>query len=385
MYRILAAVAMVLAAAAADGAHSQELRLATFQETAQILIDRTISGNITASVTLQTTSNQEIKVPDVLNRQILDNPRITSVILTNLDGCGVLGVTGQSCILVNVMRAPEDTNIVKIQQAARENGDTVIDGLNLLFDTDAAYHSSYLHHRDSSGLASAASGAIPGTEVISAVYTMSREETQSMYQKIAALVLDRRIRDAGGFFDAADSLAAHEDSYMSLSIVPVRDASLFQLRVSSEYPGADNADRFSLLDFLQVDRIERSGYFAGGFYPINSVIQITVLSPEEIRLHEAGAGMIPATEVDGERIPTELDRSGWIFESAEGTRIEGRYLFGTETSADAGKLSLAFAAADAADAGIQAGFDESVAIAAIIAIFAAAAAGFYLKGYRRGP
>lgn len=376
---------MVLAAVAADGAYSQELRLATFQETAQIMIDRAISGNITASVTLQSTSNQEIRIPDGLNRQILDNPRITSVILTNLDGCGILGVSGQSCILVNVVRAPEDTNIIKIQQAAKENGDTIIDELNLLLDTDAAYHSSYLHHRDSSGAAAAASGASSGADMVSAVYAMSQEETQSMYQKIAALVLDRRIRDAGGFFDAADSLAAHENSYMTLSIVPVRDASLFQLRVSSEYPGADDTDRFSLLDFLQVDRIERSGYFAGGFYPINSVIQIVVLSPEEIKLHDVSAATIPSTEVNGEMIPTELGRSGWIFESMEGTKIEGRYIFGTETSADSGELSLALAAADAADAGIQVGLDESVAIAAIIAIFAAAAAGFYLKGYRRGP
>ena len=53
-------------------AYSQELSHATFQETAQIVIDKTISQNVTASITLQSTSIQEIKIPADLEQEIRD-------------------------------------------------------------------------------------------------------------------------------------------------------------------------------------------------------------------------------------------------------------------------------------------------------------------------
>ena len=54
-------------------AQIQSPQLATFQETAQILIDKQISNNVTASITLQSTSNQEIRIPVELEQQIREN------------------------------------------------------------------------------------------------------------------------------------------------------------------------------------------------------------------------------------------------------------------------------------------------------------------------
>jgi len=382
MCRILAIIAVVLGAGlGAGGAHAQELQLATFQETAQVLVDRTLSGNVTASVTLQSTSNQEIKIPSDLNQRILDNQRIVSVVLTNHDGCGVLGVSDEGCILVNVARAPEDTNIIKIQEAAKQNGDQIIDGLNEMFDTDAAYHSSFLHHKDVINEMLGTSGAVSGRDVVSAVYTMPREDTQTMYQKISALTLDRRIRDSGGFYTTASSLASHENSHMALSILPMHGTSLFQLRVSSDYPGADDTNRLSPLDYFHTDEIRRSDYFAGGFYPLNSIFQVVILSPEEITIQDVNANLIPTRQIDGEPIPTEFGRNGWVFDGKHSTKIEAKYLFGTKTSASGNELKLAYGTA-AEEVKISPGgepsfeVDESVAIVAIIAVFAAAAAGF---------
>ncbi len=42
---------------------AQEPRLATFQETAQVLFDQQLSKNVTSAITLQTSSNTEIKIP----------------------------------------------------------------------------------------------------------------------------------------------------------------------------------------------------------------------------------------------------------------------------------------------------------------------------------
>ena len=71
--------------------YSQEMSLATFQETAQVIIDKSISQNVTASITLQSTSIQEIKIPAELEQRIRENGNISAVILTNQNQC-VLGV-----------------------------------------------------------------------------------------------------------------------------------------------------------------------------------------------------------------------------------------------------------------------------------------------------
>ena len=378
-----------------NDAYSQELKLATFQETAQVLVDRTISDTITASVTLQSTSNQEIKIPSDINQKILENPRIVSVILTNQEGCGVLGVIDQGCILINIVRAPEDTNIVLVQEAAKEIGDELIDDLNGLFDTKANYHSSFLHHRDEINVMLETSGAVSGRDVVSAVYTMPKESTQSMYQKTSALILDKQIRDSGGFYNVANALASHDESHMTISIIPSDTNALYQIRTSSTYSDAKNTDQFKPLEYLQVDDIERSKYFSDGFYPLNSIFQIVMLSPERIEIHDMNTNLIPTAEVDGEIIPTELTQNGWVFDNKVGTKIEGKYLFGTRTSASGNELSLAFGEVgetstipneipeEIPNNNEDIEFDESIAIVAIIVIFAIAAAGFYLKGYRR--
>ncbi len=53
---------IVLIGISTNNAYSQEVSLATFQETAQIIVDKSISQNVTASITLQSTSIQEIKI-----------------------------------------------------------------------------------------------------------------------------------------------------------------------------------------------------------------------------------------------------------------------------------------------------------------------------------
>ena len=389
MYAILVILTVITCTVLAVGdAYAKEPRLATFQETTHVLVDKTLSGNITASVTLQSTNNQEIKIPVELNQKILNNSRIISVILTNQEGCGVPGVFDQGCILVNIVRAPEDTNIVKIQEAARQNGDQIIDDLNEFFDTQAVYHSSFLHHKDEINLLLGTSGAVSGRDVVSAVYVMPKEDTQAMYQKISALVLDRHIRNSGGFYDTASLLASHENAHMTLSILPTQQTSLFQLMVSSEYPGAENTNMFSPLDYFQTDKIERSKYFADGFYPLNSIFQLVLLSPEEITIQDTNAALIPTMDVDGEAIPTQLDQNGWVFDQMQGTKIEGKYLFGMTTSVNSGDLKLTYGTdgqnpSVAPDESFE--VDESIAVVSIIAIFAAAAIGFYLKGYRKGP
>ena len=129
---------IVLGGISTNYAYSQEVGLATFQETAQIIIDKSISQNVTASITLQSTSIQEIKIPAELEQKIREDERVKAIILTNQDQC-VLGVENQSCIMINVERNPEDKGIIAIQDSTRELAELYIDEINQAFDTDAKF------------------------------------------------------------------------------------------------------------------------------------------------------------------------------------------------------------------------------------------------------
>jgi len=177
---------IVLIGISTNYAYSQELSLATFQETAQIIVDKSISQNVTASITLQSTSIQEIKIPSELEQKIREDKRIKSIILTNQGQC-ILGVADESCIMINVERNPADRGIIAIQDATKEIGELYIDEINQVFDTDATFHSVYVHTNNEINEALETSGVVSGRGIISAVFTMPMEDTNSMYEKISAI------------------------------------------------------------------------------------------------------------------------------------------------------------------------------------------------------
>ena len=164
-------------------AYSQEVRLSTFQEIAQIIIDKSLSQNVTVSITLQSTSIQEIKIPAELEQKIRENDRIKAIILTNQDQC-ILGVVDKSCIMINVERNLDDKGIRAIQDTTKEIAELYINEINQAFDTNAKFHSVFVHTDDGSNKALDTSGVISGKGMISAVYTMPMEDTNSMYEKI---------------------------------------------------------------------------------------------------------------------------------------------------------------------------------------------------------
>ncbi|MFQ5781844.1 MAG: hypothetical protein ACE5GR_02160 [Nitrosopumilus sp.] len=366
-----------------DYAYSQEASLATFQETAQIIIDKSISQNVTASITLQSTSIQEIKIPAELEQKIRENDRIKAIILTNQDQC-VLGVIDQSCIMINVERNPEDKGIIAIQDATKEIADMYIDDINQAFDTDAKFHSVYVHTDDQTNKALETSGIVSGKGMISAVYTMTMEDTSSMYQKISAILIPKIIRDAGGFYDVAKNLSFEENSKMTFSLIPLDSKSLLQLKLSIDYPNkANTISEISPLEFLKTENLKRSDYFASGFYPLNSLVQIVVLSPEDTKVSDVRGHLVPTQIVNNEKIPTDITNDGWVFDPQEGQLIQGKYIFGKETSVNNEELKFSL---DGEQPQIvfpeDAKFDESIIII-IITIVAIAAAVFYLKGYKK--
>ena len=156
-------------------AHSQEMSLSTFQETAQIIIDKRIAHNVTASITLQSTSIQEIKIPAELEQRIRENKNISAVVITNQNQC-ILGVSNESCILINVKRNPADNNFLEIQNSTLKVAEQFIDELNNTFDTSAKLHSTFIHPNDETNTTLQTSGVISGKGTISAVVITNQNQ-----------------------------------------------------------------------------------------------------------------------------------------------------------------------------------------------------------------
>ncbi len=375
---------IVLIGISTNYVYSQEVSLATFQETAQIIVDKSISQNVTASITLQSTSIQEIKIPAELEQKIREDKRIKAIILTNQDQC-VLGVVDQSCIMINVERNPADKGIIAIQDSTKEIGELYIDEINQAFDTDAKFHSVFVHSDDETNRALGTSGVVSGRGMVSAVYTMTMEDTNSMYEKISAILVPKIIRDGGGFYDVAKNLSFDENSKMTFSLIPLDSKSLLQLKLSVVYSNkAPTISEISPLEFLNIENLKRSDYFSAGFYPLNSIIQVVVLSPENTNVSDVRGNIVPTQIIDNEKIPTDITKDGWIFDPEEGQRIQGKYIFGEKVSVN--KEELKFSLGGSQLQNIQSEtveFDESIVVVIIITVVAIAAAIFYLKGYKK--
>lgn len=362
--------------------HSQEIGLATFQETAQVIVDKSISQNVTTAITLQSTSIQEIRIPAELEQRIREDSRIEAIVLTNQEQC-VLGVTDQSCIMINVERDPEVRGIFAIQDDTKEIAESYIYEINQVFDTNAKFHSVFVHTNDASNIAFDTSGAISGKGSISAVYTMPMEDTNAMYEKISAILIPKVIRDGGGFYNIAKNLSFEENSQVTFSLIPLDTSSLLQLKISVDHPNkAQDIVQISPLEFLKVENIKRSDYFSTGFYPLNSIIQVLVLSPENIMVSNVKGSIIPTQIIDSEKIPTDITKEGWIFDPQEGQMVQGKYIFGEKTSVNKEKLKFSIGDDEMIqDKKIE--LDESIIVVAIISIVAIGAALFYLKGYKK--
>jgi hypothetical protein len=372
-------LAVTLIGISSNYAYSQEIGLATFQETAQIIIDKSITQKVTASITLQSTSIQEIKIPIELEQEIRANERIKSVILTNHAQC-ILGVkVDESCIMINIERDSDDKGIIAIQDSTKKIGGLYIDDLNQVFDTNAKFHSTYIHTGNEMSDIFDTSEDISGKRIISAVYTMPMEDTSSMYEKLSAILVPKIIRESGGFYDIAKKLSHEENSKMTFSLIPLDTKSLLQLKLSVDYPNeASIISKVNPLEFLKIDNIKRSDYFSDGFYPLNSIIQVIVLSPESTIVSNVKGDIIPTQIIDNEKIPLEITKKGWIFDPEEGQKIQGKYIFGQDTTINKNELKFSLG-----DDLFGYDLDESTIVVIIISTVAIAAALFYLKGYKK--
>jgi hypothetical protein len=365
-------------------AYSQEIGLATFQESAQVIIDKKMNYESIASITLSSSNIQEIIIPIELEQKIRENQRIQAIIITNQNNC-ILGVYDQSCIIINIERNPEDKGINTIQDSSRKIADSYIDEINQFFDTNAEFLQVYIHTNDATNQVLDTSGIISGGGVISAVYTMPMQDTDYMYGKLSSMLLSKSIRDGGGFYDTAKILSMKENAKMSFSITPLESKSLLQLRISANSPITSQMEevtpKITPLEFFNIENLNRSNYFSTGNYPLNSIFQIIILSNDETNVSDVKGPIIPTQTIDGIEMPTEVTKKGWIFDPHRGELIQGKFIFGESTSVNKNELKFSLGGNNLQSKEIE--LDESIIVLIIITIVSIGAAIFYLKGYKK--
>jgi hypothetical protein len=379
VYRVLGLIVLIFVLGYTGIVLAEEARFATFHETATILVDQRISNNVTASVSLQTTSLHEFKIPPSLDQKIRNNTDIVAVVITNENQC-VLGVQEDICILVNVRRIEGEGGIKAAQQKAREAGDSVIGDINDFFGLETEFHSTFIHYDDKANQELGTQGQVSGRGTVSAVYTASFQNTDFMFNRVSSALIPTQIRNLGGFYDIAQTLSKDDASRMTFTILPQGPLSVMQLKVSENYPGvAKNLVTVEPLKYLKVDQIKKSDYYNVGFFPLNSIVQVVILPDDETAQASANS-IISATVKNNQTIPASLDTSGWFFNSNSGEKIEAMYLFGKEFSADSTDLKITFGKETPAIL-LGIGMQE---IAILIGIGAAAigAVVYYLKGIK---
>ena len=367
-----------------NSAYSQEFDLSTFQESAQVLIDNRISQETITSITLLSSNIQEIEIPMEFEQKIRGDKRIQAIVVTNENNC-VLGVVDQSCILINIERNPEDKGIRAIQNNSRITGDSYIDEINQILDTNAEFFQVFIHTAAETNQLLDTSGIISGTGTISAVYTMPMEDTHSMYEKISSMLISKQIRESGGFYNIARNLSTEENAKMSFTIIPTESKTLLQLRASVNEPIENISKKpetqINPLEFFKIKNLDRSEYFSTGNYPLNSLFQIIILSNEDKTVSNVKGNIIPTIAIDGIEIPTEVTKNGWVFDPKNGTQIQGKYIFGEKTSIDENELKFSLSEKNIQTNEME--LDESIIVVGIITIISIGAAIFYLKGYKK--
>ena len=379
---IFGIILIIFIGISANQSYAQEIGLATFQESAQVIIDNKISQETKASITLQSSNIQEIKIPLEFEQKIRDNKRIQAIVITNENNC-VLGVPDQSCILINIERNPDDKGINAIQDSTKKIGESFIEEIKEIFDINAEFFQVYIHTSAEANKAFDTSGIISGTGAISAVYTMPMEDTHSMYGKISSMLLSKQIRESGGFYNIARNLSTEENAKMSFTIIPTESKTISQLKVSVNNPieKSGTNTKINPLEFFKIKDLSRSEYFYTGNYPLNSIFQIIILSNFETNVSNVKGDIIPTQKIDGIEIPTEITKKGWIFDPKEGEQIQGKYIFGETTTVNENELTFSLSENNIQSKEIE--LDESIIVVGIIAIVSIGAAIFYLKGYKK--
>ena len=335
MYKILLLATIVLLFVFyTPQSFSESLGYLSWTETAQLVIDEN-GGKTSVSLGVMSKNPDDIMVPELLESMILNSPRLIGISYTNQYNCvpGVEEVVDYelhefSCVMIDVTRPSEIRGIVELHADARLVGDSFIGVVNESFGIDTEFHSVYINRM---GLTSDLYKS-----KLTVTYILPKKSSVEHFDEITTPFVKDEIRNGDGFLKHAQKMAEHKDSVFSFSLVPVdNNRVLRSITVMMEDWGQYDITnlRISPLELMMVDTLERSKVFMDGFYPLNSIISLTVIPDQNSQITELNSNLI----INPANIE-ELKTGGWYFDSDStselGETISGKYMFGVKSSVD---------------------------------------------------
>jgi len=324
-------------------AYGQQPQLASYRETANILVDQKFQNLTTAFITLSTTSPLEMRVPAELDQKIHQNPSVSAVVITNAQSC-IEKIIDRTCVIVNITNQSliETYNIKLIQSSAQAIGDRLIGDINKAFGLNAEPWAVFVNPKGELNNALGTSGAVSGNRTVSVLYVAPRSDSGYFLGGVTAILLPQQIANSGGFLDAATKMANVKDinSTVSFAITPQGDKSIYSLQVQRHFLIKNQTATIDPLELFGADKLDRSSYFNAGFFPLNSLLVVNVLSKQPMAFTGHGGYLIPVTEKNGQMIPADLTKAGWLFDPNSGDHVTAIYLFGKTFSASKNDLTL---------------------------------------------
>ena len=308
----------------------QAINYIPFKEIATIIIDRT-DKTITKSFSLVSKDKKDFQIPDSLESKIL-NEKIVSIIYTNTEKCAA-GVINATCIIINIpLDEIEGTGLKEKQKAAREIANSVIDDINQTLGAITKYHSTPIQ---------TVGGSTDAEPNLSVVYTMYHLPAKLLFNIMILESITEEIRFAGGFFNNAKALSLKENSVFTFSMSPEKNRILYSLHISTTNPATIGLGNLSPLGLLSEDELNRSKLFAVGLYPLNSIVNILIVSEERLQVLKTNSDIIGSTSDTD-----EMRNNGWYyikteqFGDSEINKLDLRYLFGNTNSVSKQQLLL---------------------------------------------
>ena len=313
------------------------------KELFQIIINQVNFKNI-ISIGWLTTNPNDIIFTDKIEA-LSSNPKIVSFTITNEFACASTQID-RACIIIEVEREGLGDNLDEIRKNTREITDKIVANGVIVFTPE--FYSITIQPKTSFG------GEKQGL-VSQAVYTINKQPTVTWFTAFAPMFISSDIRTSGGFYDYAEKLSENYFSELTMALIPLENNTLRTFEISFtcsnkliQWPNCDpegNIDEqivrgdINPIDFIQVENINRSKIFADEFLPLNSVIQVLIFSEQNLQVKSVNSNVIEKLHNLG-----DIQENGWFFVSKSGKIIDGRYLFGSESSVS--KNDLAFSIGD---------------------------------------
>jgi len=327
----------------------------SLKEHLQIIIDQREFKN-RISVGLMSSSQSDIKLPDNIEA-ISSNPNIFSMTISNEFACAPTKID-KACVVIGIEREGLGYNIAEMKKNAREIADKVVADGVIIFTPE--FYSIVFQTKD--GLSKVELERLGEKGLVAKVtYTIHKQPTSQLFTALSTMLLSDDIRTSGGFYNIAEKLSENYFSEFTVVLTPLENYMLRELHISllcsNEIRELVNCERLyselipgvqegtideqiargyvSPLDFIQVENISRSKIFSDEFLPLNSVIQVLIYSEEDLQVKSVNSNVIENLRALG-----DVQENGWFFMSKAGQKIDGRYIFGPESSVS--KNDLAF-------------------------------------------